>query len=303
MSDPQTPATGEPVLPPSPSSGRRTAILGALAAVVVVVVAILLLTGGDDDSTPATATTARSSKPLVVGASPVPHAEILEHVAEDLAPKAGLKLEVKTYDDYVQPNVALEEGTLDANYFQHVPYLDAQKKENPEYDDLVSLAPVHLEPLGLYSKKVDDVADVPSGATVTLSDDPANQARGLRLLQQAGLLTLKPDAGDEATPRDVAENPKDLTFKAIAPANLPRTLDDSDLAVINGNYAIEAGLKPASDALLLEEAKGNPYSNLLVVRADRRDDPRIAKLEELLHSPEVKAFIERKYQGSVIPSS
>jgi len=276
----------------------------ALLAAVVLGLGLAACGGDDDDSSSASGgtSTAASSEPLKVGASPVPHAEILDFVSKNLAEKAGLKLEVKTYDDYIQPNVALEEGQLDANYFQTVPYLDAQKKDNPNYDDLVALKPVHLEPLGIYSKKIKDIADVPQGATVTLSNDPANEARGLKLLQQAKLITLKADAPDNATPRDIESNPKDLDFKTIAPANLPRTLDDTDLSVINGNYAIEADLTPATDALVLEEATNNPNANLVVVKKENQTDPRVVKLEELLHSPEVKKFIEDKYQGSVIPS-
>jgi D-methionine transport system substrate-binding protein len=282
-----------------------------LIAVAALVAALALAAcGSDDDDSSAssgsgggTAPTASDlSKPLKVGVSPVPHGEILDFVSKDLAPKAGIKLEVVSYDDYIQPNVALQEGKLDANYFQHVPYLDQQKKDNPSYKDLTPLKPVHLEPLGIYSKKLKDVKAVGDGGTVTLSNDPANEARGLKLLQQAGLITLKDGAGLEATPADVADNPKNLKFKTIAPANLPRTLEDADLAVINGNYAIEAKLSPAKDALVLESPTDNPYANLLVAKDDKVNDPRIQKLEELLHSPEVKRFIEDKYQGSVIPA-
>lgn len=281
----------------------RTRAFPALLSAVVLGLG-LTACGSDDDSSTASGGTsaAASSAPLKVGASPVPHAEILEFVKKDLAPKAGLQLEIKTYDDYIQPNVALEEGQLDANYFQTVPYLDAQKKDNPSYDDLVALKPVHLEPLGIYSKKIKDIAAVPKGATVTLSNDPANEARGLKLLQQAGLVKLKADAPDNATPRDIEDNPKDLDFKTIAPSNLPRTLDDTDLSVINGNFAMEAKLTPATDALVLEDAANNPNANLVVVQQDKQADPRVAKLEELLHSPEVKAFIAKEYRGSVIPS-
>ncbi|WP_026910454.1 MetQ/NlpA family ABC transporter substrate-binding protein [Patulibacter minatonensis] len=280
-------------------SARLRAFLALIAAVVL---GLGLTACGSDDDKDSSSGTADASKPLVVGASPVPHAEILEYVKKDLAPKAGLQLEIKTYDDYIQPNVALQEGKLDANYFQTVPYLDAQKKDNPSYSDLVSLQPVHLEPLGIYSKKIKDIAAVPNGASVTLSNDPANEARGLKLLQQAGLITLKADAPDNATPRDIETNAKKLKFTTIAPANLPRTLDDTDLSVINGNYAIEAKLTPAKDALVLEKADGNPNANLVVVKDENRNDPRVVKLEQLLHSPEVRTFIEDKYQGSVIPS-
>jgi D-methionine transport system substrate-binding protein len=276
-----------------------------LAAAALAAVAVLAACGSDDDNGSASAGAAKSTpldKPLKVGASPVPHAEILDYVAKDLAPKAGIRLDVVSYDDYIQPNVALQEGKLDANYFQNVPYLDQQVKDNPDYKDLKPLAPVHLEPLGIYSKKVKDIKAVEDGATVTLSNDPANEARGLKLLQQAGLITLKDGAGLDATPRDVAANPKSLEFKTIAPANLPRTLDDADLAVINGNYAIEAKLTPAKDALVLEATQDNPYANLLVAKDSEVSDPRVRKLEQLLHSPEVKKFIDDKYQGSVIPA-
>jgi D-methionine transport system substrate-binding protein len=279
------------------------ALLSVLGALVVAV--SLAACGSSDGASPATASSgggagSLSSEPLKVGASPVPHAEILDYVAKSLAPKAGLKLDVVTYDDYVQPNVALQEKQLDVNYFQHKPYLEQQIKDNPAFADFVALAPVHLEPLGVYSRKVTELGAVRDGATVTLSNDPANEARGLKLLQQAKVITLKPGAELDATPQDIAANPKHLTFKTIAPANLPRTLDDADLAVINGNYALEAGLKPAQDALAIESASDNPYANLLVARRDDVNDPRIRKLEQLLHSPQVKQFIQTKYQGSVI---
>ncbi|WP_027008006.1 MetQ/NlpA family ABC transporter substrate-binding protein [Conexibacter woesei] len=282
---------------------HRSKIIMLLAALAASVALAACGSSSDDKSSSSSDSASTSlGKTLKVGASPVPHAEILDYVAKNLAPRAGIKLDVITYDDYIQPNVALQEGKLDVNYFQHVPYLEQQQRDNPSYKDLVALKPVHLEPLGIYSKKVRDVNAVKNGGTVTLSNDPANEARGLRLLQQAGLIRLKDGAGLDATPNDVADNPRNLKFKTIAPANLPRTLDDADLAIINGNYAIEAKLTPAKDALVLEKAEGNPYGNLLVAKQDRVNDPRIQKLEQLLHSPEVKRFINDKYQGSVIPS-
>jgi D-methionine transport system substrate-binding protein len=273
-----------------------------LALVAAFVVVAALAACGDDSTKNSGASGSSAGATLKVGASPVPHAEILDYIAKNLAPKAGLKLDVVSYDDYIQPNVALQEGKLDANYFQNIPYLDQQKKDNPSYEDLVSLTPVHLEPLGIYSKKIQDIQAVKDGGTVTLSNDPANEARGLKLLQQAGLITLKPEAGLDATPNDIAANPKKLKFRTIAPANLPRTLDDADLAVINGNYAIQAKLTPAKDALVLEATQDNPYANLLVARDNEVKDPRVQKLEQLLHSPEVKQFIQARYHGSVIPA-
>jgi D-methionine transport system substrate-binding protein len=273
-----------------------------LALVAALVAATALAACGSDSAKSGGTSGSGAGTTLKVGASPVPHAEILDYIAKNLAPKAGLKLDVVSYDDYIQPNVALQEGKLDANYFQNIPYLDQQKKDNPSYKDLVSLKPVHLEPLGIYSKKIQDVQAVKDGGTVTLSNDPANEARGLKLLQQAGLITLKAGAGLDATPNDIADNPKNLKFRTIAPANLPRTLADADLAVINGNYAIQAKLTPAKDALVLEATDNNPYANLLVARDSEVKDPRVQKLEQLLHSAAVKQFIEAKYHGSVIPA-
>jgi D-methionine transport system substrate-binding protein len=275
---------------------KRTVRTLLIALSALVAVLVLAACGGSDSKS------SSADAPLKVGASPVPHAQILDYIAKNLAPQAGLKLQVVSYDDYVQPNVALQEGKLDVNYFQHKPYLAQQVKDNPAYKDFVALAPEHLEPLGIYSKKVKDVQAVKQGGTVTLSNDPANEARGLKLLQQAGLITLKPGAGLDATPADVASNLKGLKFKTIAPANLPRTLADADLAIINGNYAIEAKLDPATDALVLESPKDNPYANLLVARKDDVSDPRVKKLEQLLHSAQVKKYIEDTYKGSVIPA-
>jgi D-methionine transport system substrate-binding protein len=238
--------------------------------------------------------------PLKVGVNPVPHGEILAYIKDNLAAKAGLKLEIVEFSDYVQPNQALADKQLDANYFQHVPYLESEKSSKGY--DFVPLTPVHIEPLGIYSKKVSKLTDVPEGAVVTIPNDPTNSGRALKLLADNGLITLKQDVGVNATQRDIAENPKKLEFRELEAAQLPRSLDDATLAVINGNYAIETGLTPATDALALESGQDNPYANLLVVRNGDEDDPRVVKLEELLHSPEVKKFIEDKYKGSVLPA-
>lgn len=237
---------------------------------------------------------------LRVGASPVPHAEILQFVKDNLAPAAGLKLEIVEFTDYVQPNVQLDEGQLDANFFQHKPYLDDFNATKGT--KLSFVAPVHLEPLGLYSKKITDVAALPDGATVALPNDATNLGRALKLLADHGLVTLNSGAGTAATERDVAANPKHLQFKPLEAAQLPRSLEDVDAAVINGNYALEAGLKPASQALLLEKTEGNPYVNGLVVKAGHEHDPNIVTLGKLLQDPKVKDFIQQKYEGSVIPA-
>ena len=235
---------------------------------------------------------------LKVGVSPVPHGEILKYVKDNLAEKAGLKLDLIEFTDYVQPNRALSEKQLDVNYFQHVPYLEEEKAAKGY--KFTALKPVHIEPLGVYSKKVKSLADVPAKGIVAIPNDPSNSGRALNLLANNGLIKLKDGVGVKATQRDIVDNPKQLEFKELEAAQLPRSLDDTALAVINGNYAIEANLKPATDALALERGQDNPYANLLVVRTGGETDPRVVKLEELLHSPEVKKFIEEKYQGAVL---
>src|SRR5690606_36252037 len=179
---------------------------------------------------------------LKVGASPVPHAEILNYIKENLADKAGLKLEIVEFTDYMLQNPALADKQLDANYFQHVPFLESEKKSRGY--DLVALAPVHIEPLGIYSKKVSSLAELSEGAVVTIPNDPTNSGRALKLLADNGLITLKDGVGVNATQRDIVDNPKRLEFRELEAAQLARSLDDATLSVINGNYALEAGLTP-----------------------------------------------------------
>ncbi|CAL9374815.1 Membrane lipoprotein TpN32 [Streptomyces sp. enrichment culture] len=241
-----------------------------------------------------------TSGPLVVAATPVPHAEILTYVKDNLAKKEGLDLEVKEFTDYVTPNTATEDGSVGANYFQTEPYLADFNKKNGTH--LKSVVSVHLEPLGLYSRKADKPGDLKNGATIAVPNDTVTEARALQLLAANGLLTLKDGVGTEATSADIVENPKNLKFKELEAAQTPRSLDDVDAAVINGNYALEADLKPAKDALVLESAENNPNVNLLVVKEGNEDDPRVKKLAKLLTSPEVKKFIEDKYAGSVVAS-
>ncbi|CUW27253.1 MULTISPECIES: MetQ/NlpA family ABC transporter substrate-binding protein [Streptomyces] len=251
--------------------------------------------GSDKDSASSDGT-----GPLVVAASPTPHAEILTFVKDKLAKKAGLDLEVKEFTDYITPNTATEDGSVDANYFQNQPYLDDFNKKRGTH--IVPVVTVHLEPLGLYSHKVKKADALKSGATVAIPNDAVNEARALKLLAAKGLITLKDGVGTEATPQDITENPKKLTFKEVEAAQTARSLDDVDAAVINGNYAISSGIKPAKEALVLESAKNSPYGNFLAVKEGDEKDPRVKKLAKLLTSPEVKKFIEDKYQGSVIPS-
>ncbi|MEU1393730.1 MULTISPECIES: MetQ/NlpA family ABC transporter substrate-binding protein [unclassified Nonomuraea] len=269
-------------------------ILGAAA------LSLLLAACGTSQSATTTPAAESADTVLKVGASPVPHGEILKFVKDNLAPAAGLKLEIVEFTDYVQPNVQLDEGQLNANFFQHKPYLD---DFNASKGTKLSFAtPVHLEPLGLYSKKITSLSALADGATVAVPNDATNLGRSLKLLADNGLVKLKDGAGTAATERDVTDNPKKLQFKPLEAAQLPRSLDDVDAAVINGNYAIEAGLKPASQALVLEKTEGNPYVNGLVVQAGHEKDASIVTLGKLLQDSKVKDFIKQKYEGSVIPA-
>ncbi|MGW5734395.1 MULTISPECIES: MetQ/NlpA family ABC transporter substrate-binding protein [Streptomyces] len=237
---------------------------------------------------------------LVVAATPTPQGEILDYVKAKLAKKAGLDLEVKEFTDYVTPNTAVQQGEVFANYFQHKPYLDDFNKKNGTDIVPVPHATVHLEPLGVYSKSVKKLDGLKNGATIALPNDTTNEARALKLLADNGLIELKKGVGYEATPKDVAKNPKNLKFKELEAAQVPRSLGDVDAAVINGNYALEAKLSPAKDALVAEPAKGNPYGNFLAVKKGDENDPRVKKLAKLLTSPEVKKFIADKYDGAVV---
>ncbi|MBK6016958.1 MetQ/NlpA family ABC transporter substrate-binding protein [Streptomyces sp. MBT53] len=236
---------------------------------------------------------------LVVGATAVPAGEVLTYIKDNLAAKAGLDLEIKEFTDYVLPNTALQEGSLDANLYQNQPFLDEFNKSKGT--DLVSVVKAYLPPMGVYSKKIEDIAKLGDGATVAVPNETTNEGRALKLLAAKGLITLKAGAGTDASPADVTANPKHLKFKELDPAQLPRSLDDVDVAVINNNYAQDAGLSPAKDAILLESAKDNPYANLLAVKRGNEDDPRVAKLAKLLVSADVKKFIAEKYKGSVLP--
>ncbi|GAB2795110.1 ABC transporter permease subunit [Streptomyces daliensis] len=266
--------------------GRRTVALGA-AVVIPVGLLGYGLTAKDDDQS------------LTVAASPSPHAEILEYVQKHLAKKEGLDLQVKEFTDYVLPNTATESGEVDANFFQHQPYLDDFNQKKGTH--IVPVANVELEPLGLYSNTVKELKGVKSGQTVALPNDSTNEGRALHLLAEHDLITLKKGVGQEATLGDI-EDKKGLQFKELEAASVPRSLDDVDAAVINGNYALEAGLNPSKDALVAEDSKDNPFTNFLAVKDGQQDDPRIKKLARLLQSDEVRAFIEDKYEGAIVPS-
>ncbi len=240
-----------------------------------------------------------ANAPLIVGATAVPHAEILEHIKPLLAAE-GIRIEIKVFNDYVQPNTQLAEGRLDANYFQTKPYLDEFNASRGS--DLVTVAGVHVEPLGAYSRRFRTLAELPDRAEVAVPNDASSIGRSLILLQKAGLIRLRDPVNPLQTLRDIVQNPKNLRFRELEFATLPRVLDQVDMAVINTNYALDAGLKPRTDALTLEGAD-SPYVNYLVTRTENRADPRIVALAAMLRSQAVKDFIAAKYDGAVIPAA
>lgn len=236
-----------------------------------------------------------------VAATPLPHMEILTFVKDNLAEDAGLELDLQEQTEYPIPNRLLSEGEVDANFFQHLPYLETEIEENGY--ELTPFEGVHIEPLGIFSESLTSVDEITDGASVGIPNDPTNRGRALALLAAEGLLALADGIEPtEATRDDIAENPKDLAFEEIDAALLPRTLGDYAIAVINGNYALEADLSPAEDALALESGEDNPYANMLVVRTEDKDNEALVALDELLHSEDVKAFIEENYSGAVIPA-
>lgn len=260
--------------------------------------AVALAGCGEDKKAAAPAPQAAAqTTTLKVGASPVPHADILNFVKPTLE-KEGVKLEVIEFSDYVQPNLSLADKELDANFFQHKPYLDEfAKSHNLKLDVLVA---VHLEPMGVYSHKVKNVNDIPQGGKIAIPNDPINGGRALKVLESAGLIKVKPEAGVLATVADIVENPKNLSFAEIEAAQLPRSLDDVSAAVINSNFALGANLNPTKDAIAVE-SKDSPYANIVVIRqGDNREA--LQKLKAVLTTPDVKKFLEEKYKGAVLPA-
>ena len=233
---------------------------------------------------------------LTVGATPVPHAEILNLIKDDLK-KDGVELAVIEFTDYVTPNIALNDGQLDANFFQHQPYLDTFIRDRGM--ELVSLAGIHIEPLGLYSNKLKDISELKDGVVIAIPNDPTNEGRALLLLQSNGLITLSDDAGLEGTPKNIVDNPKRIVFRELEAAQLPRVLNDVDAAVINGNFAMEAKLNPVADAIILEGAD-SPYVNIIAVRIGSENDPRLQALVKALKTEKVKNYIIENYNGGVV---
>ncbi len=256
--------------------------------------------GGDAAATEAASGTEDGNSTIVIGASPTPHCEILEQAKPILA-EEGIDIEIVTLEGSDTPNISLEDGSMDANFCQHQPYLDDWNKEHGS--KLVSAGAVHYEPFGIYPGKTKDLSELPDGAKVALPNDVTNEARGLLLLQKEGLITLKEGVDIRATIQDIAENPKDIEFVEIAGPQLVKSLPDVDIAIINGNYAIQGGLTIA-DALAVEsdqDIAAKTYANIVVVREGEEDSDAIKKLVEVLQSDEIRKFIEDTYNGSVVP--
>lgn len=259
---------------------------------VLLLVASLALLGACKKDTTAAGLTLR------VGATPVPHEEILRQVQKPLA-EQGIKLEIVVFNDYVQPNLRLIEGDLDANFYQTIPYFDNFVRDHEA--NLTWIGKVHLEPFALYSRKLKSLSDVPDGATVAVPNELSNRLRALRLLEKAGLIKLRADATVLGSDKDILENPRHLQIKELDSAMLPRTLDSVDIAGINANFALIAGLVPARDGLLVEDQSA-PFANVLVVRRLDQDKPALRALINALQSEAIRKFIQDKYQGAVVPA-
>ena len=275
----------------------------ALLATLVFAVFAFAGCGGQQASTSSssstTVTSTSGAKTLKVGATAVPHAEILEQ-AKPLLAKEGIDLQIVEFNDYVQPNLALNDKELDANYFQHEPYLKNFMDEHNEVK-LVNAAGVHIEPMGIYSHKIKKLDELKDGASIAIPNDPTNGGRSLLLLEKAGLLKLKDGVGEKATVQDIVENPKNLKFQEVEAAQVPRTLDDVDAAIINSNFAMQVPLDPTKDALFIEDST-SPYVNIIAVRAGDENRPEIQALIKVLRSDEIKNFINEKYKGAVVPA-
>ena len=276
---------------------RNKKIIGALLAVTAIASFGLSGCGSSNG-----AASKENDKTITVAASPTPHAEILNKAVKPLVEKDGYKLVVKEFTDYVQPNTATEEGEVDANYFQHKPYLDNFNKEKGTH--LVSVAGIHFEPFGLYPGKTKTLDALADGATVAVPNDATNEARALLLLQDAGQLELKNPKDINATTKDITSNPKNLKFKELEAAVVPTVIKDVDIAALNGNYAIQAGFDPTKDTLATEKAGGlaaKTYQNILVVKEGNENTNKTKELKKALKSSEVRDYITKNYKGAVVP--
>lgn len=273
-------------------------ILKKVAALFLTAGLAVGLAGCGDDGAKNTAPAAEAVKTIKVGVSPVPGGDLMKEIAPVLA-KEGVKLESIEFSDYIQPNLALADGSLDANLFQHKPYMDDFAKEHNL--KIESLVPVFIAPIGIYSKTLKTPTDIAEGGSVAIPNDPTNGSRALLLLEHAGLIKLAADAPFLKSPADIVDNPKKLRFIEVEAAQLPRSLEDVALAVINCNFALGAGLNPIKDAIAIE-AKDSPYANIVAVRTGEGTRPELQALKRTLTSAEIKKFIEEKYQGSLIPT-
>ena len=272
-------------------------------ALALVLSLSLAACGSKKEEAPAAApaeTPTETTEPVVlnVAASSTPHAEILEQVVDVLA-KQGIDLQIHEYGDYVVPNTAVEEGEEDANYFQHIPYLESFNEK--EGTHLVSVGGIHIEPMGVYAGKTASLEELPDGAEIAIPNDPTNEGRALLLLEAQGLIKLADSSNLEATPNDIVENPKNLTFKELEAAMIPNAVDEVDLSVINVNYALEAGFNPTEDALAIEDAN-SPYVNIVAVKEGNENNPAVLALVEALQSDTVRDFINETYGGAVVPA-
>jgi len=236
-------------------------------------------------------------KVIAIGVSPEPHKAIVENAIKPLLEKEGYKVEIVEFSDYVLPNTALAEGEIDANYFQHVPFLEATVKEKSY--DLSYTTKVHLEPMGLYSEKIDDISAIKEGAEIAIPNDPSNGARALKLLAKNGVIEIP--EGDLVTAKDITSNPKNVKITELDAEQLPRVLQDVELAVINTNYALEGGLNPLKDALVIEGGD-SPYANIIAVRTEDKGNDKIKALTKAATSEEVKKYIEDNYKGAIVPA-
>ena len=272
----------------------------ALIASLLLVVFAVAGCGSDNKQAASSSSSSSSQgKVLKVGATAVPHAEILE-VVKPLLAKEGIDLQIVEFSDYVQPNIALNDKELDANFFQHAPYLENFMSEHSDVK-LANAGGIHIEPMGIYSKKIKSLNELKDGASIALPNDPTNGGRSLLLLEKAGLLKLKDGVGVKATVQDITENPKHLQFKEVEAAQVPRTLDDVDAAIINTNFAMQIQLDPTKDSLFIEDST-SPYVNIVAVRQGDENRPEIQALMKVLHSQEIKDFITNKYKGAVVPA-
>ena len=268
-----------------------------LALILCLIFVLAMAAGCGGKTEPAKPAAAPAAdKPLKVGVTPGPHAQIME-VVKKVAEKDGLKIQVVEFSDYVQPNVALNQGDIDINSFQHLPFLENMVKDR-KYD-LVMLAKTFTFPMGIYSKKIKNIKELKDGAVIAIPNDPTNGGRALLLFEKAGLIKLKPGLGHKASVVDIVENPRKFKIRELEAAQIPRTLEDMEIAAINTNYAMSAGLVPAKDALILEDSS-SPYANILAVRGKDKDNPLYKKFLKAYQSEEVKKFVTEQFKGSVI---